>query len=54
MKLLDTLAAGAILGLAAFAIGKHIQSSAEWSASAKIANRAIAQAKNRANLKESK
>lgn len=53
MKLATNLAAGAILGLAAFVLAKHIQESKDWKRSAELASKAIAQAKAH-HLKETK
>jgi len=45
MKIIDKIAAGAILGLAVFSIVQHVKSSQDWKRSGELANRAIAQTK---------
>lgn len=53
MKLATNLAAGAILGLAAFVLAKHIRETDTWRKSGILASKAIAQARAH-HLKETK
>lgn len=53
MKIIDKIAAGAILGLAAFSISQHVKASQDWKRSGILAQRAIASAK-RHTIKEMK